>query len=694
VDPLTDKCDYIFGRLVYRRVFMFRFVLENLPSPGREAKQLLQDICSSFPMKVTTDAVARFLQVPGYDKGMLNVRRSLSASVKHDERLGTLDLLPLHTLPLFRPSRSSIIAGCRGSSDPPTASQRMSQYDADVVNRSASADSDDSDPPVIDDEISNDEQHHANTPSNAECGASHPPSPSLHFAMETLRLRAFSIPHLRVAWMVLDCYAPTSQHAASVLGLLLGGNRSPVSEAVIFQWDEPAMNDLILFFWDAFQCLSRQVKHFYSDASLCESVPSRKKKKLVLRLSRILLFHSVSYWTVSFLHTYGYNPQSLLAFSSIDAMLLGGSQYERIKTLRLLSLSLRMRSKVPKLLGGRFHAMVSEKFRPVLSELWSLCSEVVGIHDSDEFGQSAELRPLCVTAKGRLALGQAPLSNPFPPIYEAILEFLPLAVDHVRNDVREIRKGYPPSWPASTPPPTTRKRKQATEANPPSRAGNLDDASEAATGDMSIAPGPNQFILEDSLEDNARNSGDLSSTIIGLEQRSAHVPHNVAPIARCHGTDTAQRDARTALPSPERQRGGASLSGSPPPTMCSHCKDLLYQFLLQGRQKGYSPSSLGSHLWDRLHKRHLTTRGMDSSSSFPESQLSPSSPPAPVNDNDVPTASAFDSESESHLVPINTDHSAGESDPDDNGDDHDDDDGIPPRRSHTRQLKLDSSDDE
>jgi hypothetical protein len=172
----------------------------------------------------------------------------------------------------------------------------------------------------------------------------------------------------------------------------------------------------------------------------------------------VLLYHSISYWTVSFLQRYGFNPKALLAFASIDGNVVGGSQYERIKSLRLLSMSLRMKSKVPKILGARFHAMVSEKYRPVINELWSLCKELVAVHDSDEWREMAT--PLSSAALRCFSVGCSPLSNPFPSIYEAILEFLPLAVDRIRKDVRETRKGYPASWPDSTPPASSQRKKK------------------------------------------------------------------------------------------------------------------------------------------------------------------------------------------------------------------------------------------
>ena len=101
VDYLCFKADHIIGRLVYRRVFLFRFLLDNLRSPNGESQQLLLDISAAFRSQSTTYAVGRLLRLPGHDKGILSFRGSLSRSVKHDNRLGTLDLFPLHCVPLF-----------------------------------------------------------------------------------------------------------------------------------------------------------------------------------------------------------------------------------------------------------------------------------------------------------------------------------------------------------------------------------------------------------------------------------------------------------------------------------------------------------------------------------------------------------------------------------------------------------------
>jgi hypothetical protein len=166
-------------------------------------------------------AIARFLQVPGIDKGTLNVRRSLSATVKHASRLATLDIVPLHTVPLLRPSQSSTVASCKGSTDPPSASQRMSEL---ACNDNEDEDGDTSRDPA---------------------------APSIIFAMEQLRLRAFSTPDLSSAWFFLDCYAPTSLHAANVLSFLVGARPIPAPEAFPFRLDSCAMHEMVIFFWDA-----------------------------------------------------------------------------------------------------------------------------------------------------------------------------------------------------------------------------------------------------------------------------------------------------------------------------------------------------------------------------------------------------------------------------------------------------------
>jgi hypothetical protein len=65
-----------------------------------------------------------------------------------------------------------------------------------------------------------------------------------------------------------------------------------------------------------------------------------------------------------------------------------------------------MKSKVPKLFGSRFHVMVSEKFTPVLNELFSLCTEMVALHDSNDPQQIAT--PLSSNAHHSLSVGISP----------------------------------------------------------------------------------------------------------------------------------------------------------------------------------------------------------------------------------------------------------------------------------------------
>ena len=607
VDYLCYKADAIFGRIVYRRVFLFRFLLDNFRSPNSECRQLLLDICAFFPSKCTASAIGRLLTVPGPDKGILCFRSSLSSSVKHDDRLRTLDFHPLHCVPLFRPSRTSTIAGCRGPAEPPIASQRMSQFEATEPEDAEAPHADDS---AVDPNFEN---------------LDRPLPNSINFSMEQLRLRAFAIPTLRVAWMLLDCYAPTSMHAASLLRLLVGGTPSPVVELFPFQWDEPALHDLVIFFWDSLQCLSAQLKHYYNDSTRCGTKPNRRTKRDVLRVSRIVLFHSLPYWIISFLQTYGFNPQTLGTFSSIDSLLVGGLQYERIKTLRLLSLSLRMKSKVPKLLGGRFHAMVSDKFRPVISDLFSLCMEMVTAHDEDH--APPRMVPLSMHARGCFSSGETPLSNPFPWIYEAIVEFLPLAVDRARCDVREIRKGYPGSWPDSTPPPTTRKRRIADVDRPPGPP--PDDPGEVSDNDLhsqsaTVPPRSNRFVLD---ECEASSSDSSPSVVVPCaparhRQRTVSSPGftGAASPPPCNGLHPRRDGCEShdvGLDGPHshhvddyasvpKQRIGHAEDPTfvPKQHICGVCKDLLYQFFLSGLQKGHSPGATGAYLWSILCKRH------------------------------------------------------------------------------------------
>jgi hypothetical protein len=66
-----------------------------------------------------------------------------------------------------------------------------------------------------------------------------------------------------------------------------------------------------------------------------------------------------------------------------------------------------MKSKVPKLFGSQFHAMVSEKFTPVLNELFSLCMEMAALHkNSDDPQQIAT--PLSSNAHHSLSVGISP----------------------------------------------------------------------------------------------------------------------------------------------------------------------------------------------------------------------------------------------------------------------------------------------
>lgn len=586
VDPLGDKTDIVYGRLVYRRVFLFRFVLQNIRCANRASQQLLGEISASFPAKDTIGAIARFLQVPGVDKGTLNVRRSLGDTINKEHRLDKIEILPLHTVPLLRPSRRCTIDSCRGSAESPEASQRMSQFDGGN-----------------DGEMKGDDDNDVDVISGEENGLHGRPATSINFSMEQLRLRAFSTPDLSMAWFFLDCYAPTAVHAASALGFVMGGQPSPVQEAAPFRWDKSALQELVTFFWEALQSLSSQVKHFYSDPTQCGSKPNRKRKKLFYRLSRVMLFHSISYWTIAFLQSYGFNPKALMAFSNIEVNVAGESQYERIKTLRLLSLSLRMRSKVPKLFGDRFHAMVSEKFLPVLKEMWALCTEMVTMHDSEDYQQMAT--PLTSNVQRSLLVGLAPIFNPFPSIYEAIIEFLPLAVDRVRKDVREMRKGYPASWPECTPPSSRKKKKGTVQSNTQNLETGREEEEVESDDPSAMGKSKNIMVLEE-LEA-AGNSSDESCV-----ERCGHSvginSHGVGNTAnggeRNNGDDTESAeekshtsgendDANESDQESTRTKGG----------MCSDCKDCLYTFYCEGMKKGYTADSIGIRLWEILRHR-------------------------------------------------------------------------------------------
>ena len=572
IDYLADKTDILYGRLVYRRVFLFRFVLENLRCATTESQQLLVDISSSFPTKVTVGAIARFLQVPGIDTGSLNVRRSLSATVKRESRLAKLDIVPLHTVPLFRPSRSSAVAGCQGSTDPPSASQRMSQFDSEDGDNNDEEDT---------------SQNHV--------------APSVNFDMEQMRLRAFSTPDLSSSWFFLDCFAPTALHAAHVSRFLLGAMPVPAPEAQPFRWDSRAMQDMVIFFWDALHSLSSRVKHYYTDPSICGHKLTRKVKKVVYRVSRALLFQCISYWIVEFLQTYGFNPKALMPFSSIEANLFGDSAYEIIKTLRLLSLSFRMKSKVPKLFGSRFHAMVSEKVKPVLDELFNLCTEMVALHDSEEPLQDAN--PLISTAHNRLSVGVCPISNPFPSIYLAIVEFLPLAVDRVRRDVREIPKGYPVSWPDHTPPSSKRKNK-----DPPSQSEGPDEEfadAESCTNQPPNATGMgNTFVLDEAgIADTSSFDDD-----VGRPETYSAAPVPPARLMDTHVGQSVEERPHTPTSPPSASKNKHVTHSTDECTntkrfICGDCKDSLYTFFSDGLEQGFTPGAIGLELWSKLRLR-------------------------------------------------------------------------------------------
>jgi hypothetical protein len=616
IDYLADKTDVLYGRLVYRRVYLFRFILENLRCATSDSQQLLLDITSSFPNKVTIGAIAGFLQVPGIDRGSLNVRRSLSATVQHESRLAKLDIVPLHTVPLLRPSRSSAVAGCKGSTDPPAASQRMSQI--------ASDDGD-----------------------NGEVNPSQDPVvPSIKFDMEQMRLRAFSTPALSSSWFFLDCYAPTALHAASVLAFLLGARPIPAPEALPFRWDLGAMQEMVSFFWDALHSISARVKHFYADPSLCGHILTRKLKKVVYRVSRALLFQCISYWIVEFLQSYGFNPAALEPFSSIDANVFGESNYERIKTLRLLSLSLRMKSKVPKLFGSRFHAMVSEKVRPVLEELFRLCREMVSLHDSED--PIPDSAAICSTAHRRLSDGLSPLSNPFPSIYEAIVEFLPLAVDRARGDVREISKGYPVSWPDHTPPSIKRKNKgnhSNTEA-PYKRVAVANVSRNFPTTSivMTNSCGLDEATRADrqSSTSSDESTGGRNHPPPGVSSRrteSKQFSPSQIPQPRVINNHVGQiiKEFSHHPPSPasdiSNRPGNHSKveSTHSKNAICGDCKDCLYTFFSDGLNKGFTPGAIGLKLWSvlrlREEKKHVLASCSDeASSSDEEGSHSPTSP--------------------------------------------------------------------
>jgi hypothetical protein len=489
--------------------------------------------------------------------------------------------------------------------------------------------------------------------------STHPLPHSINFTMEQLRLRAFAIPTLRVAWMLLDCYAPTSMHAASLLRLLIGSTPSPVVESVPFQWDEPAMHDLVIFFWDSLQCLSAQLKHFYNDSTCCGTKPNRRTKRDVLRVSRIVLFHSLPYWIVSFLYTYGFNPQTLGTFASIDSLLVGGSQYERIKTLRLLSLSLRMKSKVPKLLGGRFHAMVSDKFRPVITELFSLCMEMVTAHHEDH--AVPQMVRLASHATHCFSRGETPLSNPFPGIYEAIVEFLPLAVDRVRCDVPEIRKGYPRSWPDSTPPPTTRKRRKADVDHPPRPPS--DDPGEVSDHDLhshSATARSNHLVLDECEACDLTPSGVVRAAPARQRQRNVASPD-------CTGTAAAplSSEVHRRLDACESRHKDDDAS-VPKQHLCFGCKALLRQFFVSGLQKGHSPGATGAYLWSILCKKQQQNMSQPDST-VSSSSVSSSSDSGVADSDDESIDDIHYRRQRSHLAIRETS---------DDDDDDDDDDPV------------------
>jgi hypothetical protein len=347
------------------------------------------------------------------------------------------------------------------------------------------------------------------------------------------------------------------------------------------------MQEMVSFFWETLHSMSSRVKHFYADPSLCGHKLARKAKKVVYRLSRALLFQCISYWVVEFLQRYGINPAALEPFSSIDANVIGESHYDRIKTLRLLSLSLRMKSKVPKLFGNRFHAMVSQKVRPVLDQLFRLCTEMVSLHDADDSLQDAT--PLCSKAHKLLSDGLPPVTNPFPEIYEAIVEFLPLAVDRARKDVRELSKGYPASWPDHTPPPIKRKSKEH-PSNTESTENVIANAEVLTTSQPASEETANIFVTDQAVLANTRSKRSCDDSCAGSNQP----PNGLCARGKDSNQESCPKIRRPSVTSANVQSKRH---------ICGECKDGLYTFFSDSINQGFTLGAIGLKLWTVLRSR-------------------------------------------------------------------------------------------
>ena len=579
VDLGDDKVDQVIGRLVLRRSFLFYFALENFLQEQHFAREALTVIGSAH-------RASEFLRLPGSaDDGVLRVGApSAFKCGDHGCRLSTLDLHPLHQVPFYRPSRESTIQCCRGVGGPLVPSQRLSQLEANDGDRQHD-DSDD----------------HLSTGSTTTSTA---PVMCRKSEFERLRLVVFGHRLFPKIFFFLDCYVPTEMHALAIRSLVSRSSVAPGAHGYC-DWDPAVLSDMVVFFWDCLQAFTVRLKHFYSSPEICGAKLSRKLKKSILRFSRVLLFHSISFWTVELLSQFGFDPSVLDGFSTMDSALFGASSYARVKSLRLLSLSFRQKSKIPKLLGPDFAALVDHHYRPVIEQLWRLHVDFLAIHEPEADMHLPQ--PLLGAADSSLCRGESPIDNPLTGLFEALVEFLPLAADRLRCDGTELKK-RPRSWPdvgptteSSTANKSKRRKKKKKKKNEESQPATnqeitlLDGEVTVSGGDVSAgAPSTSRGI-----------SSGISNGAEGTD---------VSPKADCQHTVSTS----TSHP-PSARRVSHYLSSSGERVLCPGCRDILFGFFSSRVDRGISPSQIGRNLWAGILLRRQSA---SSPSAHPPTSLS------------------------------------------------------------------------
>jgi len=418
IDPVEIKYNRIIGGLVCRRSGILHFLLRAVQSDKFDSRNVLTEVIGAAKRVRVDDCLRQMLVVPGSNGLEFGVIRSSSGSNK--EECDKRELLPIHTIPFSRPSSRSTVASCRDNTKELQLSQRLSQTRNEDMEEDEDGEEDE------------------NGGTGGEAGQERAAERAAE-CMERNRLVVFSDTGLTSIFFFLDCFVPTEMHARRMERML----KSEKVERSM--WTVGNTQELVTFFWDAMRFLSASMKHHYSDPKLCGERVSRRKKQHLWKITRVILFHSVSIWMAELMEEYGQFPVALEGYRPVIQSIVGSDADGRIVSLAVLSVAFRSRSKMPKQLGLGYAAMVQQKIRPLMEDLWSLAVDIIETHnverEIDWRGESA------AAMEARFREGTAPLESPFGRIWESTLEYLPRLVDRQRGDQREMKKGMPASFP-------------------------------------------------------------------------------------------------------------------------------------------------------------------------------------------------------------------------------------------------------